>query len=94
MGILGVFASLGSGMRVVAVVVGGLLVIGGATVVVLADQQRAANVDSLHAEIERIEDRLDDSAAENLRLAAQLTDLRAQIAEQEKALLDVSGFLS
>lgn len=90
---MGVFASLGSGMRVVAVVVGGLLVIGGATVVVLADQQRAAQVAALHAQIERIEDRLDDADADNLRLAEQLTALRSQIAEQENSLADISGFL-
>lgn len=80
-------------MRGVAVVVGGLLLIGGATVVVLADQQRAAEVATLHDQIERTADRLDDISEDNLTLAEQLTALRSQIAEQESELSDTSGFL-
>ncbi|MFF7291475.1 hypothetical protein ACFY9N_02970 [Microbacterium sp. NPDC008134] len=80
-------------MRGVAVVVGGLLVIGGATVVVLADQQRAAEVAQLHERVEQATERLDDIGDENLSLAAQLTALRSQIAEQDAALTDTAGFM-
>lgn len=80
-------------MRGVAIVIGGLLLIGGATVVVLADQQRAAEVAALRAQIERVDERLDSSAEANLRLAESLTALRATIAEQDAALGDTTGFL-
>jgi energy-converting hydrogenase A subunit M len=80
-------------MRGVAVVVGGLLVIGGATVVVLADQQRAAEVAQLHERVEQATERLDDIGDDNLSLAARLTALRSQIAEQDAALTDTAGFM-
>lgn len=80
-------------MRGVAVVVGGLLVIGGATVVVLADQQRAAEVAQLHERVEQTTEHLDDIGDENLSLAAQLTALRSRIAEQDAALSDTTGFM-
>lgn len=80
-------------MRGVAVVVGGLLVIGGATIVVLADQQRAAEVAHLHERVEQTTERLDDIGDDNLSLAEQLTALRSRIAEQDAALTDTAGFM-
>lgn len=80
-------------MRGVAVVVGGLLVIGGATIVVLADQQRAAEVADLQQRVEQATDRLDDIADDNTDLAQRLTALRSQIARQDAELDDTTGFL-
>ena len=80
-------------MRGVAVVVGGLLLIGGATIVVLADQQRAAEVAQLHERVEQTTERLDDIGDDNLGLAARLTALRSQIAEQDAELTDTMGFM-
>lgn len=80
-------------MRNLAVVVGSLLLIGGVTVVVIADQERAAAVDAVKAEIVRIEQQLDASRGENLELAERLTTLRTQIAEQDAELADTTGFL-
>ncbi|MFK0402139.1 hypothetical protein ACIQTT_07395 [Microbacterium sp. NPDC090225] len=80
-------------MRGVAVVVGGLLLIGGATIVVLADQQRASEVAQLHERVEQTTERVDEIGVDNLDLAAQLTALRSQIAEQDAALTDTTGFM-
>ncbi|MGN7966766.1 hypothetical protein ACTJKK_11870 [Microbacterium sp. 22179] len=80
-------------MRGVAVVVGGLLLIGGATIVVLADQQRAAEVAQLQERVEQTTERLDDIGDDNLGLAARLTALRSQIAEQDAELTDTTGFM-
>ncbi|MFS0852980.1 hypothetical protein [Microbacterium sp. 179-I 3D4 NHS] len=72
---------------------GSLLLVGGATVVVLVDQQRHHDLAVLRAEIERVEERRDEAADDNLRLAEQLTTLRSQIAEQDRQLTDTTGFL-
>lgn len=80
-------------MRSLAVVVGGLLLLGGAALVVIADQERAAALDAVKAEIVRVEDALARSNGENLELAEKLTALRAQIAEQDAQLADTTGFL-
>lgn len=80
-------------MRGVAVVVGGLLLIGGATIVVLADQQRAAEVAQLQERVEQTTERLDDIGDDNLGLASRLTALRSQIAEQDAELTDTTGFM-
>lgn len=80
-------------MRNLAVVVGGLLLVGGAAIVVVADQERAAAVAEVKAQIEQVEQELDASRGENLRLAEQLTALRSQIAEQDAKLADTTGFL-
>ncbi len=84
---------LGSEMRSLAVVVGGLLLVGGVALVVVADQQRASDVAAVQAEIQRIEQQLDSSGEENLELAEKLTVLRSQIAEQDTKLADTTGFL-
>ena len=80
-------------MRNLAVVVGSLLLVGGAVVVMVADQERASAVAEVKAQIEQVEQELDASRGENLRLAEQLTALRSQIAEQDAKLADTTGFL-
>ncbi|CAD5138121.1 hypothetical protein AB1285_18645 [Microbacterium sp. NRRL B-14842] len=80
-------------MRNLAVVVGGILLLGGAALLVMADQERAADVAAVKAEIARIEDVLDESQTENLALAERLTELRSRIAEQDADLSDTTGFL-
>ncbi|WP_136035605.1 hypothetical protein [Microbacterium sp. K35] len=80
-------------MRRLAVVIGGLLLLGGAALVVVADQERAASVAAVKAEIARVEDALEASRGDNLELAAQLTALRDQIAEQDAKIADTTGFL-
>jgi septal ring factor EnvC (AmiA/AmiB activator) len=80
-------------MRSLAVVVGSLLLVGGAVLVVVADQERAASVSAVKAQILQVEQELDASREENLRLAEHLTELRSQIAEQDAKLADTTGFL-
>lgn len=80
-------------MRGVAVAVGGLLLVGGAAVAVLADQQRVAEIAHLHEQIDQVDARLDDAREQNLRLAERLTTLRTQIAVDDAALGDTTGFL-
>lgn len=80
-------------MRNLAVAVGCLLLLGGVVVVALADQERAAAVDAVKAEIVRVERALDESHGENLELAEKLTALRSQIAEQDGEIADTTGFL-
>ena len=80
-------------MRNLAVAVGCVLLLGGVVVVALADQERAAAVDAVKAEIVRVERALDESQGENLELAEKLTALRSQIAEQDGEIADTTGFL-
>lgn len=80
-------------MRIVAVVLGGLLVIGGATLVVVADQQREAAVVQARQGVSDLEQRLEQARADNLSLAEQLTTLRSSVAEQENLLDDTDGFI-
>lgn len=80
-------------MRGLAVVVGSLLLVGGATLVVVADQERAAAVAEVRTQIEQLEQELDGTRGENLELAEQLTALRSQIAEQDAKLADTTGFI-
>lgn len=80
-------------MRNLAVVVGGLLLVGGAVAVVVADQERASAVAEVKARIQQVEQELDASRGENLQLAEKLTALRSQIAEQDARLADTTGFL-
>lgn len=80
-------------MRTLAVVAGGLLLVGGFVLVVVADQERVSAVAAVRAEIDRVEQQLDASHDENLELAAKLTALRSQIAEQDAKLADTTGFL-
>lgn len=80
-------------MRNLAVVVGSLLLVAGIVVVVTADQERAAAVATVKAEIALVEQQLDVSRDRNLELAERLTALRSQIAEQDTELADTTGFL-
>jgi septal ring factor EnvC (AmiA/AmiB activator) len=80
-------------MRNLAVAVGCLLLLGGVALVAIADQERAAAVAAVKAEIVRVERALDESRGENLELAEKLTALRSQIAEQDGQIADTTGFL-
>jgi len=80
-------------MRAVAVVTGGLLLIGGTVLVVVADQQRVDSLDEVRAAVTRAEENLDATRDANYLLAEKLTALRATIAEQETELSDRTGFL-
>ncbi|WEK62081.1 MAG: hypothetical protein P0Y60_04805 [Candidatus Microbacterium colombiense] len=80
-------------MRGLAVVVGGLLLVGGAVLVAVADQERVAGVEAVKAQIEKTETLLRDTRAENLELAEKLTALRTAIAEQDAEITDSAGFL-
>lgn len=80
-------------MRGLAVAVGGLLLVGGAVLVVVADQERTAALAEVRAQVVKTEQLFDDARAHNLQLAEQLTALRTQIAEQDASLSDSTGFL-
>ncbi|HWS50837.1 MAG TPA: hypothetical protein VN241_07490 [Microbacterium sp.] len=80
-------------MRGTALVVGGLLLVGGAGLVVIADQQREAAFEQTRVQAELAARRLSEARDTNYRLAETLTALRSQIAEQDARLNDESGFL-
>ncbi|WP_337002802.1 MULTISPECIES: hypothetical protein [unclassified Microbacterium] len=80
-------------MRNLAVAVGCLLLLGGFVLVAIADQERMTAITAVKAEIVRLEHALEDSRGDNLELAAKLTALRAQIAEQDAQIADSTGFL-
>ncbi|WP_295101756.1 hypothetical protein [uncultured Microbacterium sp.] len=80
-------------MRGVAVVAGGLLLLGGTVLIAVADQQRVDALAEARAAVDQAEERLELAREVNLRLAEQLTALRTTIAEQETLLTDTSGFL-
>lgn len=80
-------------MRNLAVAVGCLLLLGGFVLVAIADQERMTAITAVKAEIVRIEHALAESRGENLELAAKLTALRSQIAEQDAQIADPTGFL-
>lgn len=80
-------------MRNLAVAVGCLLLLGGVALVAIADQERAASIAAVKAEIVRVERALDASRGQNLELAEELTALRSKIAEQDAEIADTTGFL-
>lgn len=80
-------------MRGLAVAVGCLLLVGGITVVAIADQERLESIAAVKAEIVRIERALEATRSDNRELAAQLTALRSQLAEQDAQIADTTGFL-
>ena len=80
-------------MRNLAVAVGCLLLLGGVALVAIADQERAASIAAVKAEIVRVERALDESHGQNLELAEELTALRSKIAEQDAEIADTTGFL-
>ncbi|OAN37556.1 hypothetical protein [Microbacterium sp. H83] len=80
-------------MRGVAVVTGGLLLIGGAVLVVVADQQRVDALAEARAAVVEVQETLDATRVANYALAEELTALRTRIAEQDAQLSDATGFL-
>lgn len=80
-------------MRVIAVIAGGLLVVGGAVLVVVADQQRVDALAEAKAAVVRAQDRLDEESTRAELLAEQLTALRSEIARQDAQIADATGFL-
>lgn len=80
-------------MRIVALALGGLLLLGGGALVVLADQQRQSAVQEAELHIHQLEQALEDEQAANFSRASVLAELRSAIAEQEKQLADTEGFL-
>ncbi|WP_241794389.1 hypothetical protein [Microbacterium sp. C5A9] len=80
-------------MRGVAVVCGGLLVIGGAVLVVVADQQRVDALGDARSAVVEAREQLDAAREVNLVLAEKLTELRARISAQDAQLSDDTGFL-
>lgn len=80
-------------MRRVAVIMGGLLFIGGAVLVVVADQQRVEALGEARSALVRAEEQSDATRDVNYRLAERLTSLRDQVAAQETELSDDTGFL-
>ena len=80
-------------MRRVAVVAGGLLLVGGSVLVVVADQQRVDALDEAKAAVVRAEQSLEATRDANYRYAEQLTGLRTALAAQETLLSDTTGFL-
>lgn len=80
-------------MRGVAVVTGGLLLIGGAVLVVVADQQRIDALEEARAAVVDVRETLDTARAANYALAEDLTALRSLIAQQDAQLADATGFL-
>lgn len=80
-------------MRGAAVVFGGLLVIGGAVLVAVADQQRVDALGDARAAVVEARERLDAAREANLMLAEELTGLRSRIAAQDELLTDDTGFL-
>lgn len=80
-------------MRGVAVIIGGLLVIGGAVLVVVADQQRVDALDEVRTAVDQAQGRLQSTRDANYDLAERLTALRSQVAAQDAQLADTTGFL-
>lgn len=80
-------------MRGAAVVVGGLLLVGGAGLVVVADQQRELALEQARDQVARSQERRDAAREVNAHLAETLTDLRTRIAQQDRQLSDTTGFL-
>jgi septal ring factor EnvC (AmiA/AmiB activator) len=84
---------LGSEMRIVAVIVGSVLLLSGGALVVIADQQRVAALEAAKAAGEKTRQELAELDDANADLEETLAALRAQIAEQEKQLADMTGLL-
>ena len=80
-------------MRGLAVITGGLLLIGGTVLVVVADQQRVAALAEVRVAVVQAEEELKATRDANYLLAERLTALRSTIAAQETLLSDTTGFL-
>lgn len=80
-------------MRGIAVVTGGLLLIGGAVLVAVADQQRVDALAEAKAAVVQVQETLDATRDANYALAEDLTALRSLVADQNAQLSDATGFL-
>ena len=79
-------------MRILALGLGALLLLGGGTLVVLADLERHAAVQHARESVDELEQRLADARLDKHSLAESLTALRSAIAEQDALLADTDGF--
>lgn len=80
-------------MRIFALGLGSLLLLGGGALVVLADQERQAAVEQADHAITVLDQRLELEREANLADAETLTALRSAIAEQQAQLASTEGFL-
>jgi len=80
-------------MRVIAVIVGGLLLMSGGALIAVADQQRVAALEAAKAAVAQTRQDLEDLEDSNDELADTLAALQTQISEQEKQLADETGLL-
>lgn len=80
-------------MRVVAIVLGCLLLVGGGAVVAIADHERQTVLEQLDQRLEKAEQRLADAEQLNVGIAETLTGLRSTIADQDSQLSDATGFI-
>lgn len=80
-------------MRGWIIAVGGVLLVGGGVLVVVADQQRAAEVAEIEHRVAVVSEQLDQIGDDNMDLARRLTRLRSQISVQDDRIADTTGFL-
>ena len=80
-------------MRILALALGALLLVGGGALVVLADQEREATLEQMQQNVAVLDANLERARTENLQRAEQLTALRSAIAEQRAQLADTDEFL-
>lgn len=80
-------------MRILALALGALLLVGGGALVVLADQEREATLEQMQQNVAVLDANLERARTENLQRAEQLTSLRSAIAEQRAQLADTDEFL-
>lgn len=80
-------------MRIFALALGGLLLIGGGALVVLADQERQAAVAQTQDGIASLDEAIRQAKAANVLLFDRLAEVRRALAAQEQELADDEGFL-
>jgi len=80
-------------MRIFALAVGCLLLIGGGALVVLADQERQAAVAQAQEGIDALDDAIIRAQAANVVLFDRLAEVRRALDAQEQELADDTGFV-
>lgn len=80
-------------MRIFALALGGLLLIGGGALVVLADQERQAAVAQTQDGIASLDEAIRQAKAVNVLLFDRLAEVRRALAAQEQELADDEGFI-
>lgn len=80
-------------MRIFALALGALLLIGGGAIVVLADQERQSAIAQAHEGIVTLDDAIRQAKAANVLLFDRLDEVRRALAAQEQELADETGFL-